>query len=111
MDNMEVDSGDMDSGRGLDDPEEPSTPDERMFDMDSPLLDREKDEEPIKAIRYEAFEWRLSHFCCSTKMMAGPVKRVRKQEGEGEDVTTNKGNKKQTKSSGLIQNGDFAAMF
>ncbi|TNN83063.1 Serine/threonine-protein kinase D3 [Liparis tanakae] len=50
MDNMEVDSGDMDSGRGLDDPEEPSTPDERMFDMDSPLLDREKDEEPIKAI-------------------------------------------------------------
>uniref|UniRef100_A0A8C2XRN7 protein kinase C n=1 Tax=Cyclopterus lumpus TaxID=8103 RepID=A0A8C2XRN7_CYCLU len=30
MDNMEVDSGDMDSGRGLDDPEEPSTPDERI---------------------------------------------------------------------------------
>uniref|UniRef100_A0AAQ4RKN7 protein kinase C n=1 Tax=Gasterosteus aculeatus aculeatus TaxID=481459 RepID=A0AAQ4RKN7_GASAC len=50
MDNMEVDSGDMDGGRGLDDPEEPSTPDERMFDMDSPLLDREKDEEPIKTI-------------------------------------------------------------
>ncbi|KAF3844678.1 hypothetical protein F7725_007841 [Dissostichus mawsoni] len=41
---------DMDGGRGLDDPEEPSTPDERMFDMDSPLLDREKDEEPIKTI-------------------------------------------------------------
>uniref|UniRef100_A0A8D3DV56 protein kinase C n=1 Tax=Scophthalmus maximus TaxID=52904 RepID=A0A8D3DV56_SCOMX len=36
---------DMDGGRGLDDPEEPSTPDERMFDMDSPFLDREKDEE------------------------------------------------------------------
>lgn len=53
MDTMEVDSSDMDSSRGLDDLEEPSTPDERMFDMDSPLLDREKDEEPIKTIRYE----------------------------------------------------------
>lgn len=53
MDTMEVDSGDLDGSRGLDDPEEPSTPDERMFDMDSPLLDREKDEEPIKTIRYE----------------------------------------------------------
>ena len=53
MDTMEVDSSDMDGGRGLDDPEEPSTPDERMFDMDSPFLDREKDEEPIKTIRYE----------------------------------------------------------
>ncbi len=52
MDTMEVDSSDMDGGRGLDDPEEPSTPDERMFDMDSPFLDREKDEEPIKTIRY-----------------------------------------------------------
>ncbi|XP_028251026.1 serine/threonine-protein kinase D3 isoform X1 [Parambassis ranga] len=50
MDTMEVDSNDMDGGRGLDDPEEPSTPDERMFDMDSPFLDREKDEEPIKTI-------------------------------------------------------------
>uniref|UniRef100_A0A665VMP0 Serine/threonine-protein kinase n=1 Tax=Echeneis naucrates TaxID=173247 RepID=A0A665VMP0_ECHNA len=50
MDPMEVDSSDMDGGRGLDDPEEPSTPDERMFDMDSPFLDREKDEEPIKTI-------------------------------------------------------------
>uniref|UniRef100_A0A4W6DZG1 Serine/threonine-protein kinase n=1 Tax=Lates calcarifer TaxID=8187 RepID=A0A4W6DZG1_LATCA len=50
MDTMEVDSTDMDGGRGLDDPEEPSTPDERIFDMDSPLLDREKDEEPIKTI-------------------------------------------------------------
>uniref|UniRef100_A0AAX7SZ17 protein kinase C n=1 Tax=Astatotilapia calliptera TaxID=8154 RepID=A0AAX7SZ17_ASTCA len=29
---------------------EPSTPDDRMFEMDSPLLDREKDEEPIKTI-------------------------------------------------------------
>lgn len=51
MDTMEVDSSDLDGSRGLDDPEEPSTPDERMFDMDSPFLDREKDEEPIKTIR------------------------------------------------------------
>ncbi|KAK7904812.1 hypothetical protein WMY93_017419 [Mugilogobius chulae] len=50
MDTMEVDSGDIDGSRSLDDPEEQSTPDERMFDMDSPLLDREKDEEPIKTI-------------------------------------------------------------
>uniref|UniRef100_A0A674PLE7 Serine/threonine-protein kinase n=1 Tax=Takifugu rubripes TaxID=31033 RepID=A0A674PLE7_TAKRU len=50
MDTMEVDSSDLDGSRGLDDPEEPSTPDERMFEMDSPFLDREKDEEPIKTI-------------------------------------------------------------
>uniref|UniRef100_A0A8C6T7K8 Serine/threonine-protein kinase n=1 Tax=Neogobius melanostomus TaxID=47308 RepID=A0A8C6T7K8_9GOBI len=50
MDTMEVDSGDIDGNQSLDDPEEPSTPDERMFDMDSPFLDREKDEEPIKTI-------------------------------------------------------------
>uniref|UniRef100_A0A8C5GMA2 Serine/threonine-protein kinase n=1 Tax=Gouania willdenowi TaxID=441366 RepID=A0A8C5GMA2_GOUWI len=50
MDTMEVDSSDMDGGRSLDDSEEPSTPEEKMFDMDSPFLDREKDEEPIKAI-------------------------------------------------------------
>ena len=48
---MEVDSSDVDSGRGLDDSEEPSTPDEKMFYMDSPFLDKEKDEEPIKTIR------------------------------------------------------------
>ena len=53
MDTMEVDSSDMEGGRGLDDPEEPSTPEDRMFDMDSPFLDREKDEEPIKMIRCE----------------------------------------------------------
>lgn len=53
MDTMEVDSSDLDGSRGLDDPEEPSTPDENMFDTDSPFLDREKDEEPIKTIRYE----------------------------------------------------------
>lgn len=56
MDTMEVDSSDLDGSRGLDDPEEPSTPDERMFDMDSPLLDRKRsDEEPIKAIRCSDF--------------------------------------------------------
>lgn len=58
MDTMEVDSSDLDGSRGLDDPdpEEPSTPDERMFDMDSPFLDRERsDEEPIKAIRWANF--------------------------------------------------------
>uniref|UniRef100_A0A668ARP3 Serine/threonine-protein kinase n=1 Tax=Myripristis murdjan TaxID=586833 RepID=A0A668ARP3_9TELE len=50
IDTMEVDSADIDGSRGLDDPEEPSTPDEKMFYMDSPFLDREKDEEPIKTI-------------------------------------------------------------
>uniref|UniRef100_A0A7N6BBH3 Serine/threonine-protein kinase n=1 Tax=Anabas testudineus TaxID=64144 RepID=A0A7N6BBH3_ANATE len=50
MDTMEVDSSEMDGSRGLDDSEEPSTPEERMFEMDSPFLDREKDEEPIKTI-------------------------------------------------------------
>lgn len=55
MDTLEVDSSDLDCSRGLDDPEEPSTPDERMFEMDSPFLDREKDEEPIKTIRYNLF--------------------------------------------------------
>uniref|UniRef100_A0A8C6PTI4 Serine/threonine-protein kinase n=1 Tax=Nothobranchius furzeri TaxID=105023 RepID=A0A8C6PTI4_NOTFU len=49
MDTMEVDSSDLDSGRGLDDPDEPSTPD-GMFGMGSPFVDREKDEEPIKTI-------------------------------------------------------------
>lgn len=50
MDTMEVDSSELDGSRGLDDPEEPSTPD-GMFVMDSPFMDREKDEEPIKTIR------------------------------------------------------------
>uniref|UniRef100_A0A3B3C7Z5 Serine/threonine-protein kinase n=1 Tax=Oryzias melastigma TaxID=30732 RepID=A0A3B3C7Z5_ORYME len=49
MDTMEVDSSDMEIGRGLDDPEEPSTPD-GMFRIDSPFSDRDKDEEPIKTI-------------------------------------------------------------
>lgn len=59
MDTMEVDSSDLDGSRGLDDPEEPSTPDERMFEMDSPFLDREKDEEPIKTIRCNLFSLNL----------------------------------------------------
>lgn len=59
MDTMEVDSSDLDGSRGLDDPEEPSTPDERIFEMDSPFLDREKDEEPIKTIRYYLFSLNL----------------------------------------------------
>lgn len=65
MDTMEVDSSDLDGSRGLDDPEEPSTPDERMFDMDSPFLDREKDEEPIKTIRYEHIDLIKSTFLFS----------------------------------------------
>ncbi|XP_033873400.3 serine/threonine-protein kinase D3 isoform X1 [Acipenser ruthenus] len=49
---MEVDSGDMssDCSRGLDDPEEPSTPEDKIFFMDSPDLDGEKDEEQMKTI-------------------------------------------------------------
>ncbi|XP_063040561.1 serine/threonine-protein kinase D3 isoform X2 [Engraulis encrasicolus] len=49
---MEVDSSDVnsDSSRGLDDSEEPSTPEDKIFFMDSSDLEREKDEEPVKAI-------------------------------------------------------------
>ncbi|TRY92834.1 hypothetical protein DNTS_024899 [Danionella cerebrum] len=49
---MEVDSSDVnsDSSRGLDDTEEPTTPEDKIFFMDSPFLDREKDEEPVKTI-------------------------------------------------------------
>ncbi|MGH0165917.1 UNVERIFIED_CONTAM: hypothetical protein FKN15_010908 [Acipenser sinensis] len=49
---MEVDSGDMnsDGSRGLDDPEEPSTPEDKIFFMDSPDLDGDKDEEQMKTI-------------------------------------------------------------
>uniref|UniRef100_A0A8C1LB73 Serine/threonine-protein kinase n=1 Tax=Cyprinus carpio TaxID=7962 RepID=A0A8C1LB73_CYPCA len=48
---MEVDSSDVnsDSSHGLDDSEEPTTPEDKIF-MDSPLMDREKDEEPVKTI-------------------------------------------------------------
>ena len=51
MDTMEVDSSDTEGLRGLEDPEEPTTPEDKMFFMDSPYLDREKDEEPVKIIR------------------------------------------------------------
>uniref|UniRef100_A0A8D0CG23 Serine/threonine-protein kinase n=1 Tax=Scleropages formosus TaxID=113540 RepID=A0A8D0CG23_SCLFO len=49
---MEVDSSDVnsDGGRSLDDAEGPSTPEEKMFFMDSPFLDGEKDEEAVKTI-------------------------------------------------------------
>ncbi len=51
---MEVDSSDVNSNssRGLDDSEEPTTPEDKIFFMDSPFMDREKDEEPVKTIRY-----------------------------------------------------------
>ncbi|KAM9356125.1 serine/threonine-protein kinase D3 [Pholidichthys leucotaenia] len=44
VDLMEVDSSDVDSSRGLEDTED------RMFGNYSPLLDRDKDEEPIRTI-------------------------------------------------------------
>uniref|UniRef100_A0A4W4F9H3 Serine/threonine-protein kinase n=1 Tax=Electrophorus electricus TaxID=8005 RepID=A0A4W4F9H3_ELEEL len=49
---MEVDSSDVnsDSSRGMDDPEEVSTPDDKMFFMDASFMDGEKDEETVKAI-------------------------------------------------------------
>ncbi|KAG2468444.1 KPCD3 kinase, partial [Polypterus senegalus] len=49
---MEVDSSDMnsDGSRGLDDSEEASTPEDKIFFMDSPDLDGDKDEEPVKTI-------------------------------------------------------------
>uniref|UniRef100_A0A672RI14 protein kinase C n=1 Tax=Sinocyclocheilus grahami TaxID=75366 RepID=A0A672RI14_SINGR len=49
---MDVDSSDVnsDSSRGLDDSEEPTTPEDKIFFMDSPFMDREKDEEPVKTI-------------------------------------------------------------
>lgn len=62
---MEVDSSDVnsDSSRGLDDSEEPTTPEDKIFFMDSPFMDREKDEEPVKTIRYMLWTinilWRL----------------------------------------------------
>uniref|UniRef100_A0A8C1U6Z5 Serine/threonine-protein kinase n=1 Tax=Cyprinus carpio TaxID=7962 RepID=A0A8C1U6Z5_CYPCA len=40
----------IDSSRGLDDSEEPTTPEDKIFFMDSPFMDREKDEEPVKTI-------------------------------------------------------------
>ncbi|XP_062911640.1 serine/threonine-protein kinase D3 isoform X2 [Mobula hypostoma] len=49
---MEVDSSDMNSegSRMLDDTEEPSTSEEKLYFMDSSDLDGEKDEEPVRTI-------------------------------------------------------------
>lgn len=51
---MEVDSNEMnsDGSRGLDDVEEPSPPEDKMFFMDPADLDGEKDEEAVKTIRF-----------------------------------------------------------
>uniref|UniRef100_A0AAY4CNN8 Serine/threonine-protein kinase n=1 Tax=Denticeps clupeoides TaxID=299321 RepID=A0AAY4CNN8_9TELE len=48
---MEVDSSDVnsDSSRGLDE-EEPTTPEDKIFFIDSPDLDREKDDDQVKTI-------------------------------------------------------------
>ncbi|KAF7253359.1 Serine/threonine-protein kinase D3 [Varanus komodoensis] len=49
---MEVDSNEMnnDGGRGLDDVEEPSPPEDKIFFMDPADLDGDKDEEAVKTI-------------------------------------------------------------
>lgn len=51
---MEVDSSEMnsDGGRSLDDTEEPSPPEDKMFFMDPADLYGDKDEEPVKTIRF-----------------------------------------------------------
>lgn len=50
---MDIDSNDVhsDSSRGLDDSEEPSPPEDKMFFLDAADLDVERDEEPVKTIR------------------------------------------------------------
>lgn len=50
---MEVDSSEMNSdcSRGLDDTEESSTPEDKIFFMDPSDLDTDKDEEAVKTIR------------------------------------------------------------
>lgn len=50
---MEVDSSDSTSNgpRGLDDSEEPPTPDDKIFFIDPSFLEGDRDEETIKAIR------------------------------------------------------------
>lgn len=50
---MEIDSSDMnsDGSRGLDDTEEPSPPEDKMFFLDPSDLDVERDEEAVKTIR------------------------------------------------------------
>lgn len=50
---MDIDSSDMnsDGSRGLDDMEEPSPPEDKMFFLDPSDLDVERDEETVKTIR------------------------------------------------------------
>lgn len=50
---MDIDSSDMnsDGSRGLDDMEEPSPPEDKMFFLDPSDLDVERDEEAVKTIR------------------------------------------------------------
>ncbi|KAM6954651.1 serine/threonine-protein kinase D3-like isoform 2-T2 [Aplochiton taeniatus] len=49
---MEVDNSDVNSegSQSMDDQEEPSTPDDKIFFIEGPCLDGEKDEETVKAI-------------------------------------------------------------
>ncbi|GAB1301344.1 Serine/threonine-protein kinase [Apodemus speciosus] len=49
---MDIDSNDVnsDGSRGLDDSEEPSPPEDKMFFLDPTDLDAERDEEPVKTI-------------------------------------------------------------
>ena len=50
---MEVDNSDVNSegSQSMEDPEEPSTPDDKIFYIEGSCLDGEKDEETVKAIR------------------------------------------------------------
>lgn len=50
---MDIDSNDInsDGNRGLDDTEEPSPPEDKMFFLDPSDLDVERDEEAVKTIR------------------------------------------------------------
>jgi protein kinase D len=50
---MDIDNNDMnsDGSRGLDDTEEQSPPEDKMFFLDPSDLDVERDEEPVKTIR------------------------------------------------------------
>ncbi|XP_012892927.1 PREDICTED: serine/threonine-protein kinase D3-like, partial [Dipodomys ordii] len=49
---MDIDNNDMnsDGSRGLDDTEEPSPPEDKMFFLDPSDLDVDRDEEPVKTI-------------------------------------------------------------
>lgn len=70
---MEVDSSEMNSdvGRGLDDVEEPSPPEDKMFFMDPAELDGDKDEEAVKTIRlvksrHCTWDTHITHPCTSS---------------------------------------------